>query len=103
MARGKRSQVGDKTVNKNGYEYTKTETGWDGTHTLVMEEVLGRQLLPGEYVAFINGHTPPITIDMIELRKHGDKRSKAARIAVIETRIEELQAELLSLKEEDDE
>jgi hypothetical protein len=101
MPRGKQSQVGDTTINKNGYEYRKTENGWVGTHILVMEEKLGRKLLPGEYVAFLNGHNPPVTLDMIELRKHGDHRSKAARIAVIESRIEELQAELLSLQEEE--
>jgi hypothetical protein len=101
MPRGKRAQVGDVCINKNGYEYRKTEDGWVGTHTLVMEEKLGRKLLPGEFVAFLNGHTPPITLTMIELRKHGDRKSKAARIAAIEARMEELQAELLTLQEED--
>jgi hypothetical protein len=100
MPRGYIAQVGDVTVNKNGYEYTRTEHGWVATHILIMEEHLGRRLEPGERVFFRDGHKPPITLDMIELRKHGDKASKAARIAAIEARMEELQAELETLQEE---
>jgi hypothetical protein len=99
LARGQRAQVGDRQVNRNGYEYVKTEGGWKGSHIIVMEEHLGRALLPGEYVAFKNGHRPPITLDMIELRKRGDKKSKAARIAALDARIEELQAERTALEE----
>jgi len=103
MARGQRSRVGDKTVNQNGYEYTKTDDrGWVGSHILVMEEHLGRLLRPGEYVAFVGAnHSPPITMDMIELRRRGDFRTSAkARIAQIEARIEELQAEREALEAE---
>jgi hypothetical protein len=102
MGRGQRAQVGDRQVNKNGYEYVKTKDGWKGSHILVMEKHLGRPLLPGEYVAFLNGHRPPVTLDMIELRKRGDRKSKAARLAAIDARIEELQAERQALLEEDD-
>lgn len=101
MPRGKPSKPGTTTVNANGYEYTKTkDRGWVGTHILVMEEHLGRQLAPGEYVQFKDGnHSPPVTLDMLELRQKGDFRSRRARIAQIEARIEELTAELERLKE----
>jgi len=103
MPRGQRAKVGDKTTNQNGYEYTRTEErGWVGSHILLMEEHLGRELRPGEYVAFVGAnHSPPLTLDMIELRQRGDFRTTAkARIAQIETRIEELQAEKELLEEE---
>lgn len=96
MPRGQAAKPGDKTTNANGYEYTRTaDRGWVGTHILVMEEKLKRQLRPGEYVQFVKDHRKrPITIDMLELRRRGDFRSKSlARIAQIEARIAELQAE----------
>jgi hypothetical protein len=102
MPRGKRAEIGDRTVNKNGYEFVRTEEGWKGAHIIVMEQHLGRPLEPNEYVAFKNGHTPPITLDMIELRKRGDRKSRASRIAEIEARIEELQGELEHLKREEE-
>jgi hypothetical protein len=102
MPRGHRSQIGDRTVNRNGYEYIRTENGWIGSHIVVMEEHLGRRLEPNEFVTFVNGHEPPITVDMLSLRRRGDRKSKAARIAEIESRIEDLQAELQLLKEDVD-
>lgn len=101
MPRGQRAQLGDRTVNRNGYEYIRTETGWKGSHIVLMEEHLGRSLEPGEYVAFKNGHESPVTMDMIELRKRGDKRSRRSRIAEIEARIEQLEAERAILLQEE--
>jgi hypothetical protein len=102
MPRGQKAEIGDKTVNKLGYEYTKTKDGWVGTHILVMERHLGRKLDPGEFVAFLNGHKPPITLEMLILRKRGDKKSPQHRLAEIDARIEELQAERESILEEID-
>ena len=95
MPRGKVSQPGTRTINKNGYSYIKTEDrGWVGEHILVMEQHLGRQLEAGEYVQFKSeNHSPPITLDMLELRRKGDFRSVKARIAQIDARIAELGAE----------
>jgi len=103
IPRGQRAKPGDQTTNQNGYGYTKTkDRGWVGDHILVMEEHLGRELRPGEYVAFVGAnHSPPVTLDMIELRRRGDFRTTAkARIAQIEARIEELEAEKRILEEE---
>lgn len=100
MPRGQRAEIGDTKVNRNGYEYTKTQDGWIGSHVLLMEKHLGRKLLPGEYVAFLNGHKPPVTLDMIELRKRGDKRTPQHRLAELDARIEELTLERDALLEE---
>lgn len=101
MPRGKTSQPGTRTINKNGYAYIKTEDrGWVGEHILVMEEHLGRQLKAGEYVQFkTENHSPPVTLDMLELRRKGDFRSIKARIAQIEARIADLTAEKAHLEE----
>ena len=101
MPRGKKAEIGDRTVNKNGYEYIRTESGWEGAHVVLMQEHLGRKLETYEYVAFKNGHRPPVTLDMIELRRRGDRKSKASRIAEIQCRIEELQGELELLEKEE--
>lgn len=102
MPRGVKAPIGTRTINRNGYEYVRTEAGWVGSHVHLMEEHLGRPLEPYEYVAFKNGHQPPVTLEMIELRRRGDKKSKASRIAEIEARIEELQGELEILKREEE-
>lgn len=103
MGRGSKSEIGDKNVNRNGYEYTKTERGWVGSHILMIEEELGRQLEPGEYVAFKPGvPKTPVVRANIELRRRGDsKKSNKARIAQIDARIEELKAERKILMEEE--
>lgn len=101
MPRGRKAQIGDRTVNRNGYEFVLTDEGWKGSHVVLMEEHLGRKLASNEYVGFLNGHIPPVTLDMIELRKRGDRKSKRSRIAEIEARIEELTAELEHLRREE--
>lgn len=95
MPRGQRAAVGDTKVNDNGYQYTKTEDrGWVGTHQLMMEALVGRQLLPGEYVAFKSSNKLDFSSDNLELRRKGDKKTSINhRLAQIEARIEELEAE----------
>lgn len=105
MSRGRQSLPGDRTTNKNGYTYEKVEgRGWVGVHILLMEKKLGRELQPGEKVIAKNGFqltSQYLTVDMLELRTTSDRKSKASRIAVIEDRIEQLQAELEILREEE--
>lgn len=104
MTRGQRAEVGDETTNRNGYTYVRTvDRGWVAKHQLVLEEHIGRQLLPGEYVRFKSNNKQDLSLDNIELRRKGDnKTSIASRLAAIDARIEELQAEKeLLLKEQD--
>ncbi len=100
MTRGRSSEVGDTCINKNGYQHTKTaDRGWIGTHILVVEEAIGRRLQPGEYVSFRSSDRSDLTYpNNLELRRRGDKKvSVASRIAAIDARIDELQAERVLL------
>ena len=92
MARGQEKKVGDTFVNANGYEYTKTaDRGWLGTHVLVMEKHIDRRLRSNERVCFKVGKKP--VIENLELRIRGDRKSTRARLAQVEARILDLQAE----------
>jgi hypothetical protein len=95
VPRGQRAAVGDTKVNDNGYQYTRTaDRGWVGTHQLVMEGLMGRQLLPGEYVSFNSTDKLNFSEDNLQLRRKGDKKTSINhRLAQIEARIEELEAE----------
>lgn len=97
MARGQRAEVGATRVAPNGYHYTKVEIGWRLTHHIVAEQVLGRPIKTDEeLVRFIDGKRHNLAPNNIEVvpRKTGSLRR---RKAVIEARIEELQAELAEL------
>lgn len=96
MARGKPSKVGDTRISRNGYHYTRTETGWELTHRLVIERKLGRRLSPEERVRFVNGDRADRSSDNLEVYRIKE-RSKEQRRARIESRIEELQAQLEEL------
>jgi hypothetical protein len=65
-----------------------------------MEEKLGRKLEPNEFVKFIDNDRTHITIDNLELRTRGDRKSPQARLSILEARIEELQAEADELRKE---
>lgn len=93
--------MGSTFINKNGYHHTKTEDrGFVATHTLLMEEKLGRRLASNEFVKFIDNDRSNVTIDNLELRTRGDSKSPQARLATLESRIEELQAEAEDLRKE---
>jgi hypothetical protein len=101
MPRGQAAEVGSTFVNKNGYEHTKTEDrGFIGTHILKMEEFLGRRLEKGEFVKFIDGDRSNLDLSNLELRTRGDRKSPQARLAELEARIEDLQAEADELRQE---
>jgi hypothetical protein len=92
MPRGTASEIGSKTVNRNGYEQVKTEDGWVGTHVLMMESTLGRKLKGSERVRFIDGDRSNLVIGNLEIYylKSGSTRRK---LAAVKDRIRELQAE----------
>jgi hypothetical protein len=98
MGRGKTAEVGDTRVSKNGYHYTKTGTGWRLTHHLVAEEKLGRPLNENEIVQFIGSKTNlrPDNVRVIQKRTSSLRKRKA----ILEERIEEMQAELDSINEQ---
>lgn len=97
MPRGKASEIGDRTVNANGYEQIKTEEGWIGLHVHVMQEHLGRQLSKTERVRFKDGDRTNFALDNLEIYilKGG---SAQRRLAVVEDKIRELLAEKENLE-----
>jgi len=100
MPRGRSSPVGAVTVNANGYSQTKTENGWIGTHQLILEEKIGRKLLPGERAIFIDGDRKNLDPSNIDLNKGSVTQSIKARIAKLQAEIEDRQATIKELESE---
>jgi len=98
VVRGKKSEVGDTRVSPNGYHYTRTATGWELTHRLVVQRKLGRDLQYDERVRFLDGdrsnYSDPDNLEVFTVAK-GSNNKRRARI---EARIEELQAQLEDLE-----
>lgn len=99
MARGQKANVGDKRVAPNGYEYTRTESGWRLTHHLVAESILERPLQADEGVYFKDGKRHNLDPENIAVREKG-RGSLRRRLAHIEDRIRELSAERDEIKQE---
>lgn len=98
MPRGNAAVVGTERVSQNGYLYVKTPQGWKLKHQIVVEELMGRPLDKDERVKFKDGdrtNLDPFNLVVYIVKE----KSKAARIAEIEAKIEALQAELDTLKE----
>lgn len=93
MTRGQKANVGDTSINANGYHNTRVEEGWRLTHHIIMEETLGRKLRPNERVVFKDGkrdNLDPSNI-VVSTSARGSLRRKKAQL---EERIRELQAQL---------
>jgi hypothetical protein len=96
MPRGRKSKVGETRVSRNGYHYTRTESGWELTHRLVIEQRLGRDLRDDERVRFLDGDRSNIDPSNLECYTVGEKTKERKR-AQIESRIEDLKAQLEEL------
>ena len=99
MGRGKTADEGATRVAPNGYHYTKVDGRWRLTHHLVAEKMLGRPLKEGERVVFKTGNKLKLTEDNIQVVQKGSG-SVRRRKAVLEARIEEMQAELDAINRE---
>ena len=101
MPRGIAAKVGDTNVSKNGYHYTRTETGWRMTHHIVAEQMLGRPLdLEKEYCSFVNSKDKMnLSPSNIQVRPHRSK-SQASRRAKLEAKIADLQGQLAELDDQ---
>lgn len=98
MPRGERSSVGAKRMAPNRYEYTKLDNGkWELTHRLIAEQKLGRKLRPNERVKFKDNNRSNLDPDNIVVTETGASSTERRR-AQLQVRIEELQAELDSLR-----
>jgi hypothetical protein len=101
MVRGRTANVGATRVSPNGYHYTKTKSrGWIATHRLVVERHIDRRIRPGERIRFLDGDKENRSIDNLELYQT-KKPTTASRQARLEAKIEELQAELEELEDEE--
>jgi len=99
MPRGVKAKDGDTFVNVNGYHHTRVEGKWRPTHHLILEEKLGRPIdFATEIVRFVDGDRKHLTPGNIIVQKRVNKHSKEARIAQLEERIREAQAELELLR-----
>jgi hypothetical protein len=97
MPKGTASDDGAVKEAKNGYSYTKTSEGWRLTHHIIAEETLGRAIQPNERVIFIDKNRKNLVAKNIKVVPQG-RSSTRRRIAALEARIEELQAELNELR-----
>jgi hypothetical protein len=100
MPRGQRADVGTETTNKNGYTQVKTDEGWIGKHTLILEQKLGRKLVPGERAIFKDGNRQNLAEDNVVLSEAQNTKSIQARIARYTAEIEDRQALIKDLERE---
>lgn len=91
MPRGVQSKDGDTNVSKNGYHYTRQNGKWRLTHHLIAEKKLGRPLRENELVRFCDSDRTNFEPGNIEVIVR--KGSLRGRIAAIEAKIMELEAE----------
>lgn len=87
----------DSYKSANGYITWKIGGRWQAAHRFIMEGKLGRQLLPGERVKFVDGDKTNLDPDNIELAPTGE--SKEDRIAFLHRVIDSAQEELRRLEE----
>lgn len=98
MSRGAAAPVGKERISQNGYHYTKTDSGWQLTHRMVAEELLGRSLRKDERVVFKNKNRldlRPENLQIVKTKTDLDTLRKR-RIDLL-TRIEELQGQLADI------
>lgn len=91
MPRGVLSKDGDTHVSANGYHYRRVNGKWRAEHHLIAEQKLGRPLRENEMARFIDGDRNNLSPDNIEVVVK--KLSLDGRIATLEAKIMELQAE----------
>lgn len=99
MPRGKASNVGDTRVAPNGYHYTRTEEKWRLTHHLVAEKKLGRPLNADESVRFNDGNKKNLEPKNLRVVKKKTVHLRA-RLAVVEAKIEQYEAERDAIEKE---
>jgi hypothetical protein len=86
------------TINANGYSQTKTEKGWQGTHTLILEKKLGRQLRPGERAIFKDNNRRNLDPDNIELTVTSNAKTVKAQLAKLYAKLEDVKGQIAELE-----
>ena len=92
MPRGHASEVGERRKQQNGYWTVRTEDGWRFEHHVIMERVIKRPLVANEMVKFRDADKDNLHPDNLILALKGTSSARR-RLAVVEQRIKELNAE----------
>ena len=90
--------MGDTRTSRNGYEYTRTTTGWELSHRLVAKREMGRPISDDERVRFIDGDRTNLSPENLDVYKVKEKTA-ARRIAELEAKRDEIDAELEELND----
>lgn len=89
-----KKEIGAERVSQNGYTYVKVGEGqWRLKHHIIAEHTLGRPLRADERVYFKDGDKTNLKAYNIAIMPKGSGSLRKRR-AVLESKIEELQAEL---------
>jgi len=89
--------VGERKRQQNGYWTIRTETGWRFEHHVIAEAIiLRRALLPNEMVKFRDGNKDNLLPDNLLVHTKGHQNARK-RLAVVEERLRELNAERVEL------
>jgi hypothetical protein len=88
----KTREDGHEYTSANGYRYRRVQGRYRLVHHIIAEEQLGRPLLPTEGVRFKDSDRTNLDPKNIEVRIKGGGRVRA-RLAAVQERIRELQAE----------
>lgn len=94
MPRGQKAEVGDEKVAANGYHYVRTENQWRLKHHIIAEKARGVPIdYAKERVVFKDGNRTNLSPSNIVVVEKGANRSIRAKLAVVESKIADLQAE----------
>src|SRR3954447_24163559 len=100
MPRGRPAEDGTERKSPNGYWYVRVDGEWRLKHHLVAEEMLGRPIdTERDMVRFKTGNKDdlsPENIEVIPKNKQGARK----RLAMLDARIKELQAQRTLVLEE---
>ncbi len=99
MSRGRKANIGDTRTALNGYHYTRTASGWESTHRLVLQKKLGRPISTAERVRFLDGDRGNLDPENLEVYKVREA-STQTKIARLEVKKDEIMSELLELYKE---
>lgn len=100
MTRGQVAPENSTRTAPNGYHYTKQDGEWRLTHHIIAEkEILGRPLRKGERVSFGKEGKSVLKASNLIVTAPG-KSSARRRIAILEARRDEIDAELADLRKE---
>lgn len=93
-------EEGAEFIAQNGYKYIKVGEEWRPAHHLVAEQKLGRRLIKGERVSFIDNNRSNLNPNNLKIKTVTTLPAKMKRKNQILRRIEKLQEELTDLEDD---